>query len=299
MGGSAIGADLLASYAAPICTLPVIVQREYFLPAWARTPETLVVAVSHSGNTEETLSVFGQARASDCRCLAISTGGELAVQAQKAGFPSWRFEHNHMPRAAVGYQFGILLALFHRLGIIPDPSVELNSAVSAMTSQQENLRADVPVTKNPAKRMAGQLLGRWVTVFGAEILAPVARRWKGQISELAKAWGQFEFLPEADHNSLAGTVNPEGVLSQMMAIFLQAPSYNTSNQKRVDLTRKMFMIEGINTSIFEAGGNSPLAQQWTMLHFGDYMAFYLAMAYNMDPTPIAALDIFKAEMKNT
>ena len=74
-----------------------------------------------------------------------------------------------------------------------------------MKRSQQHLRVDVPAAKNPAKRYAGQLMGRWVTVMGAGILAPVARRWKGQINEVAKAGANFEFLPEADHNTLAGT----------------------------------------------------------------------------------------------
>ena len=81
---------------------------------------------------------------------------------------------------------------------------DLTQAVEAMRREQAQLRADIPAARNMAKRNAGQLMGRWVTVIGAEILAPVARRWKGQISEVAKAWAQFEFLPEADHNTLAG-----------------------------------------------------------------------------------------------
>jgi len=84
-----------------------------------------------------------------------------------------------------------------------------------------------------------------------------------------------------------------------VAIFLLAPAYQAHNRARSELTRKMFMLEGINTDLYDARGDTPLAQQWTALHFGDYMAFYLAMAYESDPTPIEALEHFKAEMKNT
>ncbi len=71
--------------------------------------------------------------------------------------------------------------------------------------------------------MAGQLVGRVATVIGSGVLAPVARRWKGQINELAKAWAQFEVLPEVDHNTLAGVLNPEAALSQVMVLFLRGP----------------------------------------------------------------------------
>ncbi len=297
MGGSAIGADLLAAYVAPLCSLPISVHRDYDLPAWAAGPETLVVASSHSGNTEETLSAFESARQRDCRILAISTGGKISAQAAAAGVPAWSFVHQGQPRAAVGFSFGLLLALLFRLGLVPDQTQDLKEAVQAMRRQQAHLKPEVPVTDNPAKRMAGQYYGRWVSVFGSGLLAPVARRWKGQVSEVAKAWAQFEFLPEADHNTLAGVVNPEEVLSRMMAIFLRALSDHPRNRMRADLTRKGFMLEGLNTDFFDAQGNSPLAQMWTTLHFGDYTAYYLAMAYGVDPTPVAAIEGLKAEMK--
>ncbi len=297
MGGSAIGADLLAAYVASACPLPIFVHRDYGLPAWARGGETLVITCSHSGDTEETLSSFESARQNGCQILALTTGGKLAQMSKDAGCDTWSFVHHGQPRAAVGFSFGLLLALFHRLGLIPDPAAELQGAVEAMLHQQAGLRADVTVSSNPAKRMAGQVYGRWITVIGAGHMAPVARRWKGQFSEVAKAWAQFEFLPEADHNTMAGLLNPAEVLSRNMVIFLRSPSDHPRNRLRSDLTRKGFMLEGLNTDFFDARGDTPMAHMWTTLHFGDYTAFYLAMAYEVDPSTVAAIEGLKAEMK--
>jgi glucose/mannose-6-phosphate isomerase len=170
MGGSAIGADLVAAYISQLCPIPVIVHRNYSLPAWAEGESTLVIASSHSGNTEETLSSFKEAQERKCRILALSTGGKLAELVQDAGGVLWQFEHQGQPRAAVGYSAGLLLAAFSRLGLIPDPESDLMSAVEAMRSQQEDLRPEVPATGNLAKRLAGQIYGRWVVVIGADIL---------------------------------------------------------------------------------------------------------------------------------
>ncbi len=296
MGGSAIGADLLTAYAAPLCQVPIVVQRNYSLPAWAHGPETLVIASSHSGNTEETLAVFATAQLKGCRILVLSTGGKLAALARASNIPVWTFEHPGQPRAAVGYSFGMLLALLARLKLIPDPSRELSGTLSAMRKQQASLQAEIPVVQNPAKRLAGQLLGRWVMVFGADVLEPVARRWKGQVNELAKAWAQFEALPEADHNSLAGLSQPEQGLSSAMALFLRAASCHPRNLLRAELTRQAYMLEGLNTDFIDAQGDTPLAQQWTALHYGDYVAYYLAMLYEIDPTPIKALEGFKKQL---
>src|SRR5512134_3305983 len=93
MGGSAIGADMLASYCAPLAPIPVSVHRDYGLPFFARGAETLVICSSHSGNTEETLDAFEAARRVECRLIAISTGGELAKRAKEHNVPLLIFEH--------------------------------------------------------------------------------------------------------------------------------------------------------------------------------------------------------------
>jgi len=298
MGGSAIGADLLAAAVSSNCLVPIMVHRDYGLPAFARGKETLFVASSHSGNTEETLDALEAALGNHCTTVAICTGGELARRAREKDIPTWIFNHKGQPRAAVGFSFGLSLALFARLKLIPDPSKELAGAVAAMKAAQGRLRADIPTVRNPAKRYAGQLMGRWVTVFGAGLLTPVARRMKTQMNEVAKAAANFEFLPEADHNTLAGTLHPEEVLMpHTMNLFLRAPSDHPRNRKRLDLTKEAFMLEGLNTDFLDARGDSPLAHMWTMILFGDYMAYYLAMGYGVNPTPIQALIDFKEAMK--
>jgi glucose/mannose-6-phosphate isomerase len=297
MGGSAIGADLLEAYATPELKIPLVVHRDYDLPGWAAGPETLVIAASHSGNTEETRSAFEAAQVRGCTTIAISTGGELAKAALATGTTLWQFDHHGQPRAAVGYSFGLLLGLFTRLGLIADPSAALEAALDALHAQHASLQADVPVVNNPAKRMAGQLYGRYVIVFGADILAPVARRWKGQINEIAKTGCQFEYLPEADHNTVAGIVNPAHILGQVMALFLRAPTYHPRNLLRTNLTKKIFMLEALNTDFIDAAGNGRLAHLLTTLHMGDYTAYYLAMAYGVDPTPVEAIESLKIEMQ--
>jgi len=297
MGGSAIGADLLTSYVEDKCKIPVVVWRDYDLPAWANGPDTLMIASSHSGNTEETLSAINTALSRNCTCLAISTGGKLAEIAQDAQIPLWRFEHHGQPRAAVGYSFGLLLALLTRLDLIPNPKNELMETISVMLSQQESINPEVPVSDNPAKRLAGQMLDRWLVVIASGILDPVARRWKGQISEIAKTWAQFEFLPEANHNSLAGIINPDNMLTKTMVLFLRSAQNHPRNSIRSELTKKIFMLEGMGTDFVDAAGESSLANMWSCLHLGDYVTYYLAMLYGVDPTPVEAIEGFKKELQ--
>ncbi|MFL7812575.1 MAG: bifunctional phosphoglucose/phosphomannose isomerase [Anaerolineales bacterium] len=296
MGGSAIGADLVKAYIGPFSKVSLEVHRDYDLPAWASGPDTLVVVSSHSGNTEETRSAMEAALMRGCSLLAITTGGKIAELARQQDVELWVFNHQGQPRAAVGYSFALLLNALYRLGFIPDPGAEIQDAVREMLSQRDLLAPELPDHQNPAKRQAGQLIDRWVSVFGADLLAPVARRWKGQVSEIAKAWGQYEDLPEADHNTLAGVVNPEVILTKTIALFLISSHNHPRNQRRIELTKKNFMLEGISTDSVKASGKSRLAQMWTLVQFGDYTAYYLAMAYGVDPTPVAAIENLKKEL---
>jgi glucose/mannose-6-phosphate isomerase len=297
MGGSAIGADLLASFISSICPIPVTVNREYTLPGFAQGPQTLVVASSHSGNTEETLSAYNQAKQNRCNIMALSTGGKLAELAVADGFPFWKFEHKGQPRAAVGFSFGLLLSVMYKLGCIKNPKKVIGETISEMRLQQKLIAADVPVSRNHAKQLALWIFGKWVVVIGSDSLSPVAKRWKGQVSEIAKAWAQFEFLPEADHNTLAGLVNPPDVFHKMAAIFLQSPTDHPRNLLRSELTMKEFELHGVSSKKFLAVGEDPMAQIWTTLHFGDYLSYYLAMLYEVNPTPVDALENLKKVLK--
>ncbi len=299
MGGSAIGGDLICSWSSPNVKIPVFVCRDYNLPAWVKGKHHLLVASSHSGNTEETLTAFQDGKQRDCSLLAITTGGGLAEEAKKAKVDLWQFHHEGQPRAAVGYSFTLLMALFSRLGILHTSDEEVTSLVKTMRVQQKDLKPDSPLAKNPAKRLAGQLMGRFVTVFGAEFLGPVARRWKTQLNELAKDWSGFEILPEADHNLAAATRNPKDLIIKLYALFIESSFYHPRNVLRSEITQKMFMENGINVDRFVPSGESELAQLWCALHFGDYLAYYLAISYQVDPTEVFALDHLKKTLNET
>ncbi|HUF38528.1 MAG TPA: bifunctional phosphoglucose/phosphomannose isomerase [Anaerolineales bacterium] len=297
MGGSAIGADLLGGLIGPVCPVPLLTHRDYGLPGWAAGHRTLVIASSHSGNTEETLSAFDEAVRRGCTVLSVSTGGKLKRRAEEAGAPHWSFEHTGQPRAGVGYSFGLLLAALTRLRLAGDPSADLAEAVEQMKVQVENLGSGIPAVQNPGKRYGGQLMDRSFVVFGAEFLAPVARRWKTQVNEHAKAWAHFEELPEADHNTLEGVKMPVGAATGAFAMFLLAPGYSERIARRMDLTRQAYMLEGVSTDFYMARGKSRMAQMWTAVQFGDYVAYYLAIAYGVDPTPVETLESFKRELQ--
>ncbi len=296
MGGSAIGADLLAACVSNRLRVPFVVHRDYDLPAFAAGKGTLVVASSHSGNTEEVLSAFEQGLKNDCQLIAVCTGGKLEARAKETGVPVWKFEHQGQPRTAVGFSFGLLLALLTRLGMIADPADELGNAVDVMRALQEKIDAHIPILKNPAKRLAGQLFDRHLTIFASGFMAPVARRWKTQLNEVAKAFASFEYLPEADHNTLTGIYNPSGNANLEFSLFIKAVADHPRNLLRIEKTQQIMMLEGVGTDTVTVKGDTRMSQMWNALLFGDYLAYYLAMAYETDPTPIPPIAALKEEM---
>ena len=296
MGGSAIGGDMLASFLTKGGKVPIVSWRNYGLPDWAFGEDTLVICSSHSGNTEETLSAFEQALENGCSILAFTTGGELEKRARAAGKSCWIFEHHGQPRTAIPFAFGILLAFLQRAGLAEfDPS-EINEAATVMRAQRELLTVCTPIHKNPARRLGGQLLGRNVIILAAGENEVIARRWKGQISELAKAWASFEGLPEMNHNALAGLEAPESLFENTAAIFLRARMDHPRNQIRIDHSMQQFLIAGMAVDAVQAVGTSRMAQMWSLLQFGDYVAYYLALGYGVDPTPIEALNALKRKL---
>jgi glucose/mannose-6-phosphate isomerase len=297
MGDSAIGAELAAAAVSSGIRLPVTVHRGYDLPAFASGKGTVVLCISHSGNSEEVLTAFDAAIKNNCSIIVISTGGEIAKRAVEKNIPLWTFSYKGTDTMGIAYPFSLTLALFARLGFIPDPSVDIAEAVAMMKRSQQHIVAEMIAAKNPAKRYAGQLVGRWVTFVATENLAPIARRWKTQINQIAKAGANFEIIPEATHNTLIATINPNQTLNaHTMTLFMRAKSDHPRNHLRSDLMRQAFMLEALNTDVIDARGESIIAHYWTLIIFGDYMAYYLAMAYGADPAEEDAFVNFKRSL---
>ncbi len=294
IGDAAIGGDLARTLALPECPAPISVWREFDPPSFVGAG-TLVIALSHSGNTVETLNVAEAALARGAKVLAITTGGKLAVLAETEKAALWRYPHYGDARGAVGYLFLLPLAALVKLGFVADKSAEVVEAVEALKAQQARLRAESPVNRNPAKRMAGQIMDRLAALFAGDYLLPVARRWQGQINQVGKANCQVVALSEVDH-AVAGTVYPEQLVSKFMTLFFHAPSDAPRTRRRCDAAHEIYMTSGFNTDVIDATGQSPLAHMLTALHFGDYTAYYLAMCYGVDPTPTPQIEYLKERM---
>jgi glucose/mannose-6-phosphate isomerase len=295
LGGSAIGGGLLRGLLAEECPVPFIVHRDYGLPAFVDS-HTLVVASSYSGNTEETLSGFDEARRRGARLLAVTTGGALAQRARACGTPLYLFDYEAQPRAALGYSFLSLLGIVQRLGFVRDKSSDVAEAIAVMKQWQEEIQPAVPSSANLAKSLAQELYGRLPVVYGAEHLSEVARRWKGQCNENSKSWAVFDVAPELMHNTVAGYAYPSGLRESLFVVVLMAASNHPRVQSRFEIVCELLQRDGFSYRVVEARGQSKLAQVLSTVHLGDYASYYLAMLYNADPWEIANIDLMKERL---
>jgi glucose/mannose-6-phosphate isomerase len=295
MGGSAIGGDLLRALAEPKCAVPIAINCDYTVPAFVNA-ETLVIASSYSGNTEETLAAFQKARQRGAALLVITTGGELAQRAREWEVPLLTFYYQSQPRAALGYSLVSLIGIVQKLGLIGDKAADLEEAIAVMQALQEEIRETVPVTENPAKQLAKRLHGHLPVVYGAGYLAEVAHRWKTQFNENAKAWSFFEPLPELNHNAVVGYQFPEELAERIQVVMLASSLDHPRNKARFQVTQEILAKHRIAYETVEARGQSPLAQMLSAIHFGDYVSYYLALLYEVDPTPVKVIDYLKERL---
>jgi len=294
MGGSAIGAELVAGVAGPRLKVPLIVHRDYDLPGWAGDG-TLVIAASHSGETVETLRAAAEARRRGLHLVVISTGGELGREAAAAGTPFLRYEAPGQPRAAIGFGVGLMHELLTRAGLIVQPD-SLGPAVEALESLLERNAPGIETTANPAKELAWEVFGRIPVIYGAGPMAPVAHRWKTQINENAKAWASFEAMPEANHNAIEGSINPRELSDAVYVIQLRDPHEPAEITDRYRVVEELLGERATNRSVAWAEGPTALARVLTQVAFGDLVSVYLAILYQTDPTPVTLLAMLKERL---
>jgi glucose/mannose-6-phosphate isomerase len=294
MGGSAIGAELVAGAAGDRLRVPVVVHRDYGLPGGV-TDRTLVVAASHSGETAETLSGFAAARERRLPIVVITTGGRLAAQAIADGLPLLQYRLAGQPRAAIGFGVGLVQELLSRAGVIAGPD-DLGPAVAALEALIERMVPSVETDANPAKQLAWSIFGRIPVIYGHGPMAAVAHRWKTQLNENAKAWAAYEPMPEANHNAIEGSLNPRELSDAVYVVQVRDPDEPPEIAERYRVVEELLGERATNRSTVWAEGPSPLARVLTGVAYGDLVSVYLAILYQTDPTPVTLLAMLKERL---
>jgi glucose/mannose-6-phosphate isomerase len=297
VGDEAAVADMVAALVSDLCNLPIIVNRSFDMPAYADGQATLVVALSHDGATAEVLAAAALADARGTKLLAIGQTGALTQQVEGAGGAVWAYQYPAPARAAVGWTFGLLLALIARMGLVGDLSADISETIELLRRNVALLGVESVVVKNPAKRLAGQMIGRTPLIYGAGLTAPIARRWKTQLNLNGKTLAAWEELPDLAHTVLGGMVNPKPLMTKVALVFLVAGSEDHPHVALGwEMTRDLYLQEGLASDTVKARGKSRLAQMLSTVHFGDYVSFYVAMAYEVDPTETPLITEFQQRL---
>lgn len=296
LGGSAIGGDILKDYAASKASIPVIVNRDYHVPAFVGK-DTLFFAVSYSGNTEETLSAYDEAVEKGAAVICITTGGKLAAKAERDGNHIIRVPDGLVPRAATGYLFAPLVLTLERLGILRGVSADLEETYNVLKHIRSRINPDVPKSQNEAKLIADKIKGTLPVIWGTSGFSEaVALRWKAQFNENAKCPAYYNVFPELNHNEIVGFEVPEELIANTSIIILKDKLDNERVKKRIEITTDIIKDKVKNIIEVNSEGESFIARFYSLVYIGDYASYYLALEYGLDPTPVKVIDYLKAEL---
>jgi len=294
MGGSGVAGDVLAALAAPRLASPVVVVRSPELPEFVG-PHTLAIVSSYSGDTAETLALFDEALARGARVIALTSGGELERRADAAGLPAVVVPAGLMPRAAFGLLALATLGSLVAVGLMPDADDDVDEATAELTGVLSSVGPDAVAHANPGKDLARRLVGRVPVVWGAEgIGAVAAARWKTQLNENAKIPAFASSLPELDHNEVVGWSPAQG--ERFAVIALRHDGEHPDVAARFALSLEIAASSGALVEEVNARGRSPLARLLTLVQIGDLVSVYLALAREVDPSPVEAIARLKAAL---
>lgn len=300
MGGSAYGTHVIQTLFKNELKVPVTVVPDYTVPAYVNE-QTLVIASSYSGSSEETLSAVEDAYKKGAKITGLTTGGKLAEFFQKHNLPSLIFEATYNPcgvaRFAYGYSIFGQIALFAKLGLITLTKNDMQLVLETIAIEHLACSVGVSQNKNVAKLLAYECHERIPVIAAAEHLEGIAHVVANALNENAKTYSEFRVTPELDHHLLEGFEFPKA--SEDTLVFLTANSelYEKANQHRMNLTIELLEKFHLPQNDIDVLGKTRLQQAVSLLTIGIYVSYYLAILYDRDPAKTAQVDWFKNKLK--
>jgi glucose/mannose-6-phosphate isomerase len=294
LGGSAAGGDLVRALFEAHGTTPFLVNRDYTLPNYLGLGD-LVFCASYSGNTEETLSAYNEAKTSGAHIIAVTSGGKLAELAKADGHPVIQIPGGQPPRTALGYMFIPVLNACDRLGLLPNQ--DYKETFSLLDRCANKWAKESPFATNQAKKLAEQLHGHLAVLYGlGPYQAAVANRWKGQINENAKNLAFANAFPELNHNEILGWIKAgEQGVAQWVGLILEDGNESEKMKARARITETL-IGETAKFHHVKAEGATPLQRLLSLTYFGDFLSLYLAALNAVDPETIASINTLKSEL---
>ncbi len=294
MGGSAIVGDTLKSFLANRISVPIYVNRDYTLPSFVGE-DTLLIVVSYSGNTEETLSAAREGMKRDAKVVAITSNGELKDLCKKERFVLLKAPTGYPPRAAFAFLFVPVLKLLSEL-LIYDSEVDIIDSVKALKELRDRIKADVPTEDNEAKKMAELIDGKIPIVYGHSIYNAVANRWHTQFNENSEILSWYGAIPEMNHNEIVGWKGDQK-REEFIPILLRDEKEPDKINRRIQLTKEL-VFEGEVEDMVEVwtDADTQLARILYLVYLGDYVSIYLALLRGKDPSPVSIIDELKSRL---
>ena len=265
------------------------------LPSWIGR-NSLVIASSYSGNTEETLEVLTKAHERGARIVTISSGGQLEQLAVDFGAAHVKVPGGHQPRASLGYLAMPVLSVLSRMQLIPEASADVDETVSVVASICGECHRKNPEADNPAKTLAARLVGKLPLIYGGTGLgAAAAYRFKCDLNEYAKMHAFSNEIPEANHNEIVGFESPDHA-DDLVGVYLRDIDEHPRIAQRFEIYDQL-ISKGISDSItIQSAGTSVLARILSLVAVTQFAAIYAGLARDVDPGPVEPIENLKREL---
>lgn len=296
MGGSAIGGDLLRTFTTIYKVLEniiIVTNRDYYIPNWV-DENTLIIASSYSGSTEETLSALSQAKSITNNVVCITSGGKLHEIAKENNWDILTMPSGFQPRAALAYSVIILLYFLKSSKILQSDNFDKFIKDIALLPDFIKSKSDeYQANNNYARNIAEKLAGKIPVIFSSEaILGSINLRWRGQIHENAKTNAFGSFLPEMNHNEINSFTNPEHLQSNFFFIFLKDALDHPKIAKRIEAMIEIWELTD-NYEIISSSEGIPILRMFDLLYLADWVSYYMAINYGEDPIAIPLITKLK------
>jgi glucose/mannose-6-phosphate isomerase len=278
MGGSALAAEFTKSWLSDRIKVPFEVVRDYRLPEYV-DGKSLVVCYSYSGTTEETISSLQEAQNRGAHVVVMASGGPMLESAQTDGLPFLA-----LPSAIQG-RYGVLngvrawAELLEALGLVSGLVGELEAAANKVSGDLESWRPSNPTGENEAKRIASELVGHPVVVYGGPVLASLAMKWKVDLNENAKNGAFWNWLPEMNHNELNGWTHPQN--HGFKVVELMSSLDNEQVAKRFAAMNKLLSDRFAPITVVAQGESRVEQMVWAFM-LGSYVSAYLGILNQVD-----------------
>lgn len=300
MGGSHLGLDILRSVLVDVLPIPCTIIADYRLPAWVGE-DTLVIASSYSGSTEETVAAMNEAIQRGAKILALCSGGKLAAAARRAHVPLLAYptdaNPSGQPRLGLGYPIGAVLRIWHALGYIRVNDDVIERLVLQAQAAVRRYGPSVPAGRNPAKRLGVELSESIPLLIGGGWSAGNLHTFANQINENAKTFAAWYLLPDLNHHLLEG-LRHQRMNRLMHAVAVHSPDDHPRVKRRSLITKEIMKKAGIITTDIQPHGATSLERAIDLLAFTSYTSWYMSLARRVAAAPIPTVDELKRRLSS-